>query len=136
MARLTDQAILDRLASGVSIDVLAAELDVTPRRASTMIANASKRLAALDHDDATKLRIELANLELIRRSLTPAMLRGDVAAARVLERVTRTRLQAENLLPDARPDGPARPAPERSASGDMLAQLRSERAARQEGSTR
>ena len=135
MVTLTDREILERLAQGVSLDVLAADLGVTVRRAAGMVARASERVAAMTPTDVLKLQVELQHLELIRRALTPAMLAGDVAAARILERVARTRLAAENLMPDAKRDTPpaANPSP-RSASGDTLARLRAERSARTKGS--
>ena len=135
MVNLTDREILERLAQGVSLDVLAADLGVTVRRASSMVIRASERVAAMTPTDVLKLQVELQHLDLIRRALTPAMLAGDVAAARVLERVARTRLAAENLMPDAKRDAPpaANTSP-RSASGETLARLRAERSEPTKGS--
>lgn len=87
----SEAQILELVASGVDLDTLAARLNITARRALTLVDRAGRRAARLTPEAESQLQIELRHLDLLRRAFTPIALRGDADAGRLLIRIANLR---------------------------------------------
>jgi DNA-binding transcriptional regulator YdaS (Cro superfamily) len=106
--------VLSLAAQGLRVPQIAEELGISEARASDLLWAAVRQAAGRALDIAGAREVEVAHLDLLRRTLTPLALAGDVAAARLLVRVS---AQRSVLL------GLVAPVPEADDSGDEVTDL-------------
>jgi hypothetical protein len=97
--------VLRLAATGARIPQIAAALGLDEEDAADLLLAAVQKAAqqALDRDGARE--VELAHLDLLRQSLTPQALRGDLTAARLLVRVSAQKALLLGLVPAGELDG-------------------------------
>jgi hypothetical protein len=79
--------LLRQAASGLRVDDLARLSGVPVATARRRLAHETREAAATEPDAEQSRTIELVHLDLLRRSLMPLALQGDLAATRVLLRL-------------------------------------------------
>jgi hypothetical protein len=115
-------------ASGYPLPAIARALDVDEIRAAEMLLNATQEAldASLPAEQARQ--VELTHLDMLRRSMTPLALRGDISAARILLRISAQRAALLHLTAPALPDVDADEA-EAVSDLDRIRELRHSRRA-------
>jgi hypothetical protein len=117
--------VLRLAATGARISRIAEALGCSEDQAIEALLRAVRKAAsqALDQDGARE--VELAHLDLLRQALTPAALRGDIAAARLLIRLHASRALLLGLIA-------AEPAQIEDEEVSELDRIRARRAERRE----
>lgn len=116
MAEVRVQAEVLRLAaSGVDLDAVAHQVGVTTSRAARVLEAALERRIRQSPGVEAERLLEVEHLNMLRRALTPAALRGDVAAARLLVRISQQRTILLGLAAEPEPE----PIPEETYAAEV-----------------
>lgn len=113
--------ILELAASGLDIEDIARTAGVTPEKAVQVINQQLASQLKLSTEEARL--VEVKHLDMIRAALTPAALRGDLDAARLLVRISQAKTLLLHLAIDA-------PTEEDQEGEDDLDRIRNSRTAR------
>jgi len=87
MSEADELDVLRLAASGVRLAQIAERRGVSLDDAAQQLGVAAKRAVQLALDIDAQRQVELTNLDLLRSTLMPQALRGDVTAARLLVRI-------------------------------------------------
>lgn len=90
--------VLRLAATGMDIDAIARRLGVTRHEASQALARESAEVREALPDQEGDRLIERTHLDILRRTLLPAALAGDIGAARLLVRIHSARALLLGLL--------------------------------------
>ena len=113
--------VLELAASGLDIEDIARTAGLTPEKAVQVI---NHQLATqLKLDTAEARLVEVKHLDMLRAALTPAALRGDLDAARLLVRISQHKTLLLHLAVEA-------PAEDDQEGDDDLDRIRNSRVAR------
>ena len=113
--------ILELAASGLDIEDIARTAGMTPERAVQVINQQLASQLKLSTEEARL--VEVKHLDMIRAALTPAALRGDLDAARLLVRISQAKTLLLHLAIDA-------PTEDDQEGEDDLDRIRNSRVAR------
>jgi hypothetical protein len=123
---MPDPDPLRLVASGMTTDDVARSLGWSRRKAVGAITRAARAAADAALGAEESRAIELVHLDLLRKALMPAALRGDIGAARTCLRITQVRATLLGL--DVDPVAP--PAPGLPGEVSIVDELRARRASR------
>lgn len=90
---MTDLTALRLVAAGADLEQVARQLDISVEEAGRQVAGGLQHARPNIITATQDLQIEIVHLDLIRRALTPAALRGDPGAASILVRLAALRHQ-------------------------------------------
>lgn len=128
MASSPDPEVLGLVAAGLSVSRVAKQTGLTRRRVRSLLARQALAAAADGLERDGERQVELEHLGTLRAAITPAALRGDVAAVRELRHISTARARLLDLGMVRPPVAPPTDSPREEDR--FVDELRERRAAR------